>query len=82
MPGEGISLRGLQAAIALVTAAHAGVDVPQEQLLGDTPPDEALRALTGLAAAFLRLGESGQPWEALRVVGGLAARFETEGTVE
>lgn len=82
MPGEGITLRGLQAAIALVTAAQAGLEIPQGQLLGDTPPEEALRALTGLAAAFLRLGAPGLPWEALRSVGGLAARFETEGTVE
>ncbi len=81
MPGDGITLRGLQGAIALVSAAQAGLEVPQEQLLGDTPPEEALRALTGLAAAFLGLAP-GAPWEALRSVGGLAARFETEGTVE
>lgn len=82
MPGEGITLRGLQAAVALVTAVHADLEVPQAQVLGDTPPEEALRALTGLAAAFLTLGDPRVPGQALRAAGGLVARFETEGTVE
>lgn len=82
MSDDGITLRGLQSAIALVSAAQAGLEVPQEQLLGNTPATEALRALTGLAAAFLRLGAPGLPWEALRSVGGLAAQFEFDGTVE
>ncbi|MFF2933538.1 hypothetical protein [Streptomyces mirabilis] len=82
MADVGITVRGLQAAVALVTAAHSRLEVSQEEVLGDTPAEEALRALTGLAAAFLRLGDPGVPGQALRAAGGLVARFETEGTVE
>lgn len=82
MAGEGISVRGLQAAIALISAVEADVEVSQEEVLGDTPASEALRAMTGMAAAFLRFSSPGQPWETLRVVGGLAARYEADGAVE
>lgn len=82
MPGEGITLRGLQAAIALVTAANAGLEISQERLLGDTPAEEALRAMTGLASTFLNFGDPRMSGATLRGVGGVAARFETEGTVE
>jgi hypothetical protein len=76
MPGEEISRRGLQAAVALVTAANAGLDVPQAELLGETPAEEALTALTVLASCFLGFGAPSVPGVALQAAGRIAGRLE------
>lgn len=73
MPGEPISRRGLQAAVALVTASHAGLGIPQAELLGEASAEEALTALVVLASTFLQFGSSE---EALRAAGQIAGRPE------
>lgn len=76
MPGELISRRGLQAAVALVTAANAGMEIPQADLLGETPAEEALTALVVLSACFLSFGPPSTPGVALRSAGRIAGRLE------
>lgn len=49
-----VSVRSLQAAISLVTAQAAGLEVPQAELLGDCPAEEALATLTLLVAGVIR----------------------------
>lgn len=78
MPGEPISRRGLQAAVALVTAANAGLEVPQADLLGETPAEEALTALVVLSACFLTLGSPSVPGTALQSAGRIAGRLEVQ----
>ncbi|MEU5633531.1 hypothetical protein ACH47C_26925 [Streptomyces rishiriensis] len=73
-----ITARGLQAAVALTTARSAGLDIPQAQLLGDTPAEEALLALTVLASCFLDFGAPSAPRVALRTAGGIAGRLEVQ----
>lgn len=76
LPGELVSRRGLQAAVALVTAANAGLEIPQADLLGETPAEEALTALTVLSACFLTFGPPSTPDVALRSAGRIAGRLE------
>lgn len=76
MPGEEISRRGLQAAVALVTAANAGMEIPQGDLLGETPAEEALSALVVLSACFLSFGPPSARGVALRSAGRIAGRLE------
>ncbi|MFF0127316.1 hypothetical protein ACFYTG_16540 [Streptomyces mirabilis] len=76
MPGEVISRRGLQAAVALATAANAGLEIPQAELLGETPAEEALTALVVLASCFLTFGSASVPGTALQSAGRIAGRLE------
>ncbi|TKA11744.1 hypothetical protein [Actinacidiphila oryziradicis] len=76
MPAETLTARGLQAAVALTTARNAGLEIPQAQLLGDTPAEEALLALTVLASCFLDFGAPSIPGAALRSAGRIAGRLE------
>ena len=76
MPGEEISRRGLQAAVALVTAANSKLEIPQADLLGETPAEEALAALVVLSACFLTLGSPSVPGTALRSAGRIAGHLE------
>jgi hypothetical protein len=79
MPGETVSVRAVQAAVALVTAQAAGLDVPQEHLIGDVPVDEVLAVLTVLCAASLGAAvPSAAPGALLRSTGVMAARLEAE----
>ncbi|MDU8998202.1 hypothetical protein [Streptomyces mirabilis] len=76
MPGELITRRGLQAAVALVTAANAGLEIPQAELLGETPIEEALTAMTVMSACFLTFGSPAVPGMALRAAGRIAGHLE------
>lgn len=76
MAAETITARGLQAAVALTTARNAGLDIPQAQLLGETPAEEALTALTVLASCFLDFGAPTVPKAALRAAGHIAGHLE------
>ncbi|MFF7158125.1 hypothetical protein [Streptomyces sp. NPDC008139] len=76
MADEYITTRGLQGATAVVTARVAGLDVPQEQLLGETPASEALFALTVLVASVLNVTAPSGLTTALRTAGSLASRLE------
>lgn len=78
MPGEEISRRGLQAAVALVTAANAGLEIPQAELLGETPIEEALTAMTVLSSCFLTFGSASVPGVVLQSVGQIAGRLEIQ----
>ncbi|MFI2202659.1 hypothetical protein ACH47Z_18140 [Streptomyces sp. NPDC020192] len=78
MPGEEISRRGLQAAVALVTASNSGLEIPQAELLGETPAEEALSALVVLASCFLGFGAPSVPVVALQTAGRIAGRLEAE----
>jgi hypothetical protein len=78
MPGELITRRGLQAAVALTTAANAGLEISQAELLGETPMEEALTALTVLASCFLTFGAPSVPGVALRAAGRIAGNLEVE----
>ncbi|MFJ9903931.1 hypothetical protein ACIRVK_13670 [Streptomyces sp. NPDC101152] len=79
MPGETISVRALQAAVALVTAQAAGIVVSQEQLIGDVPADEVVVVLTALCAASLGAAvPSADPGALLRTTGVMAARLEAD----
>lgn len=75
-----ISVRGLQAAVALLTAQASGLEVEQAHLLGDTPPEEALRALTVWAALHLEAAQPRRYAEGLQGVGVLAARAEVDAS--
>ncbi|GAA3255999.1 hypothetical protein [Streptomyces lavendulae] len=72
-----VTLRGLQAAVALMTARIWDVEVDQGEVLGDTPAEEALSALAVIAAASMgaTMPDLGKP--VLRNIGGLAAQAET-----
>ncbi|MEV7387196.1 hypothetical protein [Streptomyces sp. NPDC091215] len=76
MPGELITPRGLQAAVALTTASNAGLKIPQADLLGETPAEEALTALAVLASCFLEFGSPSVPGTALRAAGRIAGHLE------
>ena len=76
MPGEVITVRGLKSAIALTTAANAGLKIPQADLLDGTPVEEALTALTTLASCFLQFGAPSVPGMALRAAGRIAGHLE------
>ncbi|MFK0154621.1 hypothetical protein ACIQVK_21420 [Streptomyces sp. NPDC090493] len=78
MPGEEITRRGLQAAVALCTAQNAELEISQAELLGETPAEEALRALVVLAACFLRFGSPAVPGTALQAAGRIAGRLEVQ----
>ncbi|MEU2859905.1 hypothetical protein ABZ672_16200 [Streptomyces mirabilis] len=78
MPGELISRRGLQAAVALVTASNSGLEIPQAELLGETPAEEALTALAVLASCFLNFGSPSVPGTALQAAGRIAGHLEVE----
>lgn len=78
MSGEEVSRRGLQAAVALVTAANAGLDVPQSELLGETPVEEALSALVVLASCFLTFGAPSVPGVALQAAGRIGGLLEAQ----
>jgi len=78
MPGEEISRRGLQGAVALCTAQNAGLEIPQAELLGGTPAEEALSALVVLASCFLQFGAPSAPGVALRAAGRIAGHLEVE----
>ncbi|MET7781509.1 hypothetical protein ABZU94_07255 [Streptomyces mirabilis] len=78
MPGEEISRRGLQAAVALVTASSAGLEIPQAELLGETPAEEALAALVVLSSCFLTFGAPSVPGMALQAAGRIAGHLEVE----
>lgn len=51
-PGS-VSVRSLRAAVALVAAQAAGIEVSQAELLDGCPPDEALATLTLLVASVM-----------------------------
>ena len=76
MPGGLITRRGLQAAVALVTASNAGLEIPQAELLDGTPVEEVLTALTVLASCFLGFGSPSVPGVALRAAGRIAGHLE------
>ncbi|MFE2684038.1 hypothetical protein [Streptomyces mirabilis] len=76
MPGEEITRRGLQSAVALCTAQSAGLEIPQSELLGETPAEEALTALVVLASCFLGFGSPSVPGVALQSAGRLAGHLE------
>ncbi|MFF7884308.1 hypothetical protein ACH40F_29185 [Streptomyces sp. NPDC020794] len=76
MPGEEITRRGLQSAVALLTAANASLAIPQVELLGETPIEEALTAMTVLSACFLTFGSPSVPGVALQSAGRIAGRLE------
>ncbi|MFF6939978.1 hypothetical protein [Streptomyces lavendulae] len=73
-----VTIRGLQAAIGLMTARIWGLDVDQKVVLGDTPAEEALAALAVIAATSMgaTMPDLGKPM--LRSIGDLAAQAETE----
>lgn len=72
-----LTVRGLQGAVAVVTARLAGLDdLPQEQILGDTPPQEALHALSVLLASVLGAIAPQGIASAVRVAGALASEME------
>ncbi|MFE9601982.1 MULTISPECIES: hypothetical protein [Streptomyces] len=50
MGSGSVSIRSLRAAVALVTAQAAGLEVSQAELLDGCPADEALATLTLLVA--------------------------------
>lgn len=72
-----VTVRGLQAAIGLMTARIWDVNVDQAAVLGDTPAEEALAALAVIAATAMgaTMPDLGKPM--LRNIGGLAAQVET-----
>ncbi|MFE3580560.1 hypothetical protein [Streptomyces vinaceus] len=72
-----ITVRGLQAATALMTARIWAMDVDQAVILGDTPVEEALAALAVIAATSMgaTMPDRGRPM--LRSIGDLAAQAET-----
>lgn len=69
-----VSVRALQTAVALVTAQAAGLGLPQADVLGDCPADEALTALTALVAGLMRTAAPGFGTAVLRGVGASVAR--------
>lgn len=73
-----ISVRGLQAAVALLTAQASGLEVEQAQLLGDTPPEEALRALVIWTSLHFEAAQPQRYAAGLQGVGVIAARAEAD----
>jgi hypothetical protein len=49
-----VSVRSLQAAVALVAAQASGIEVPQTELLDGCPAEEALATLALLVASAMR----------------------------
>lgn len=77
MADKYLSVRGLQGAVAVVTAHLTGLDeMPQEQILGDTPPAEALHALSLLVASILNNTSPDALTAALRRAGAAAGEWE------
>jgi len=76
---EYITTRGLQGAVAVVTAQLASLDIPQEKALGSTPPEEALRALSVLVASVLGSTAPTGLASAVRAAGALAGQMEVDG---
>lgn len=76
MTGAHITARGLQGAVAVVTANLAGLNLSQEELLGDTPPEEALLALSTLVASVLNVTAPSGLATALRAAGRIAGEWE------
>jgi len=73
-----ITVRGLQSAVALVTAQAAGLEVPQAQILGETPIEEALQALTVLAATVMNVTLPSATTGVLRSTATMVARWEAD----
>jgi hypothetical protein len=73
-----VSVRALQAAVALVTAQAAGLGLPQGDVLGDCPADEALTALTAPVAGLMRAAAPGFGTAVLRSVGAAVAQSAGE----
>lgn len=75
---EPITARGVQSAVAMVTARSAGIDVPAAQILGDTPAEEALAALVVLTATFMGASDPAAVDGVLRRTGVIAANAEAD----
>ncbi|MDJ0341786.1 hypothetical protein [Streptomyces sp. PH10-H1] len=75
---EHLTIAGVQGAIALVTARLARLDVPQEQILGDTPAQEALAALSAIVVSVLEQTVPDHLVGALRRAGVTAGQWEAE----
>ncbi|MFD5508287.1 hypothetical protein ACFWIB_10985 [Streptomyces sp. NPDC127051] len=71
-----ITVRGLLAAVALLTAQASGLEVEQATLLGDTPAEEALRALTMWTALHIEVAQPRRYAVDLQGVGTIAAQAE------
>jgi hypothetical protein len=76
MAEDFITARGLQGAVAIVTARLAGLDIPQAQILGETPPAEALHALSVVVVAVLGVATPVGLQAALRSAGVFAGEME------
>ncbi|MFB6567370.1 hypothetical protein [Streptomyces noursei] len=78
-PDTPVSVRGMQAAVALVTAEAGNVDLPQARILGGTPAQEALQALAWLVSSLLVASAPDAMGRFLRSVGATTAQFERDG---
>jgi hypothetical protein len=79
MAAETITTRGLQAAVAILTAESNGLQVPQADLLGECPPTEALRAMTVLCGCYMANALPSAAAGALRTAGLFGGRLEADG---
>lgn len=76
---ETVTVRGLQAAVALITAESARLKLAQADIIGDCAPEEALRALTVLAGAYMAHALPSTAVGVLRNTGTMAGRLEADG---